>query len=258
MFWRAKPTIDEDDEAWQLECWQWLLENFGGLPALCGRPTLIPSQSDFPPSGRTGMDHASFVFGQVAARFPVDPEQFDLVMQQEAVSPQLGPLAHVVGAPQQPLGTWSVSAETRHRVSFEPALLDDLAGLIATFAHEICHPLLLTIAEPPPGGEENEEFATDLATVFFGFGLFGGNQAFVFQQFTDSATGTQGWSAKRSGYLTQNEWGFALAVRAMLTGEDTGAVEKYAVDGLKANFDKNFRYLSRNPEILQPLLDLNA
>ncbi len=77
---------------------------------------------------------------------------------------------------------------------------------------------------------------TDLATVFFGFGVFGGNQSFQFSQFRDVGSGTQGWSTRRLGYLTQNEWGFALAIRALLTNEDVSPIRKHATAGLYASF----------------------
>ena len=64
----------------------------------------------------------------------------------------------------------------------------DLESLITTLAHEICHPILLNIPTEPPGGGDMEEFATDLAMIFFGFGIFGGNSSFQFRQFNNFET----------------------------------------------------------------------
>ncbi|MGL4489382.1 MAG: hypothetical protein ACRCU5_08060, partial [Rhizobiaceae bacterium] len=177
---------------------------------------------------------------------------FKLVAQDTAIDAVVGPLAVVENVPLMPAGTYQLDGNS-HLVSYDPALARDLEKLIGTLAHEICHPILFSIPTAPPGNEDAEEFATDLATVFFGFGLFGGNQSFQFNQFRDDATGTQGWSTQRLGYLSQNEWGYALAVRAILTGEDTLQIEKHMSDGLRLNFHKNYRYLSKNKKVLDSL-----
>jgi len=251
MFWSAKPTIDADDEEWQIACWQWLLDNLGGIEALRSFETVTPTHADFPKSGLTGHAHVEHVLNQVAARMRIDPSQFALAAQEDGIDPVLGPLAVVKNAPASPLGTYSADGNA-HIITYQPEAARDLEQLIATLVHEICHPILLSIPEPPPG-EETEEYATDLATVFFGFGLFGGNSSFRFQQFRDDASGTQGWSTSRAGYLSQNEWGFALAVRSILTGDTSAPVERNASTGLLEHFRKNLKYLTRKPEILSAI-----
>lgn len=245
MFWKAKPTVDADDEQWQLETWRWLLDNLGGREALSKMPTVGPTHQDFPKSGCTGHEHVVHVFNQVARRIGVDPHSFQLEAQDAPIDAVLGPLMIVKNAPQSPAGTYRLEGNS-HVISYNPQSARDLEQLIGTLAHEISHPILHGIPSLPPGGKEAEEFATDLATAFFGFGIFGGNQSFQFSQFRDDATGTQGWSTRRLGYLTQNEWGYALAVRAILLGEDETKIQKHMSDGLLIHFRKNFRYLSKN------------
>lgn len=254
MFWKAKSTINADDEGWQLLCWRWLIDNLGGVEALKAFPSLSPTHADFPKTGKTGHEHVEAVCAQIAAYFQVDPDSFSLVAQEDAIDPMLGPLAYVENAPRDPLGTYSV-ADNRHLITYAPGAARDLEQLIATLAHEICHPILLSIPTEPPGGAECEEYATDLATVFFGFGTFGGNRSFRFSQFREDAQGTQGWSTKRAGYLSQAEWGFAIAVRCQLSGEDPTSVMQHASAGLAAHIKKNVKYLAKHEKILAPLLD---
>lgn len=253
MFFRPKPTIDEDDIDWQFECWQWLLGNLGGVDALSEFQTVLPTRTDFPASAELGDDRAKFVFGQVCDYFQLDSSQFSLVEQEAEIDPKVAPLGLVENIPSSPLGTYSATDTNTHIITYSPSILDNLEALIATFAHEICHPVLLGIPTPPPGEPEAEEFATDLAMVFFGFGIFGGNSSFNFDQFTDSGTGTQGWSARKSGYLTQNEWGFALAVRAHLTGENNENITRYGSSGLLLNFSKNYKYLAKNKLLISSI-----
>lgn len=254
MFWTAKPTIEADDEEWQLLAWRWLLDNLGGIDALRSFPTRFPSHRDFPKSGKSGHAHVEFVFEQVTAAMGIDPEPFSLVAQDETVDRMLGPLAVVQNAPNDPAGTYQAT-DNSHLISYNPETARDLESLIATLVHEVCHAVLFSIPVAPPGDDSAEEFATDLATVFFGFGVFGGNGSFRFKQYHDAATGTQGWSTQRMGYLSQNEWGYALALRACLTGEGTGIVEQYGSSGLVSNFRKNVRYFKKNRNKLAEAFD---
>jgi len=253
MFFSPKPTIGEDDLAWQLECWHWLLDHFGGVQTLKKLPTILPTSKEFPQSGKSGKNHAEHVFRQVVKYFGLDYRSFSIKEQEAEVNPILGPLAVIKNAPVSPLGTYSGEDSENHVITYSPINLKNLEILIATFAHEICHSLLLNVPSPSPGGPEAEEFATDLAVAFFGFGIFGGNGSFRFEQFTDPSTGTQGWSTSGAGYLSQNEWGFALATRAHLTGENTDHFEEYCTQGLFLNFRKNFKFLSNNNQYLSHL-----
>lgn len=243
MFWSSKPTIDEADEDWQLETWRWLLDNLGGLDKLNSYPLVYPSHSSIPRSGLQGHEHVSFVFDHVAKFMRIDSSSFRLEPQDAPINPTLGPLAVVQNVPNDPAGTYKADGNS-HVITYNPQTAKDLENLVATLAHELCHAILFSIPTAPPGEEESEEFATDLATVFFGFGIFGGNQSFRFEQFRDDATGSQGWSTMRTGYLTQNEWGYALAVRAILTNDSVDSINRYASRGLAANFRKNFKHLS--------------
>ena len=251
---RSQPTIGADDMEWQLEAWSWLLRNLGGLEALPAYPMKLPSRADFPPSGETGLEHVEAVFQQVTRCFGVDGTNFRLELQDPDVDPLVAPMAAVVDPPAGPLGTYRTDDE-RHLITVNPKALADLEQLISTLAHEICHPILLSIADEPPGGAEAEEFATDLAMVFFGFGIFGANTALVHRHYHDTASGSQGWSISRSGYLTQNEWGFALAVRQHLLPDTDDSWSRHLVTGALAHYTKNSKFLSRNPHLVEELLD---
>lgn len=253
MFWRAKPTIDEDEEEWQLQTWEYLLTHLGGLHALGSFHSVRPSHDDFPRTGKSGHDHALAVLTQVATWMRVDLRGFRLVPQDRAVDPKLGAFAIVQNAPVDPAGTYSIDWEEGHTITYEPGRASDLQHLIAVFAHELCHAVLGGVPVPPPGDAELEEPATDLATVFHGFGLFGGNEAFRFVQHTDAATGAQGWSTSSLGYMTQNEWGYALALRALLTADDLDRILSDATPELQTQIRRNTKYLGRNPDILERL-----
>jgi hypothetical protein len=60
--------------------------------------------------------------------------------------------------------------------------------------------------------EADMEPLNDLLIVFLGFGIFTANAAFRFE--TVSGGKSHGWSARRLGYLSQEQFGYALALFA--------------------------------------------
>ena len=71
----------------------------------------------------------------------------------------------MVGPQKYALGTFGI-AGNRIQITYATAQLQRPDRLIATFAHELAHYLLLaTTAEPPPCDDDETEFLTDLAAV---------------------------------------------------------------------------------------------
>lgn len=255
MFWSVTSPLEADDEEWQLACWRWLLENFGGAATARARPLILPTGAFFRHPKAEGHAAALDWFAQVAGHFGIDANDFDLVAQDEAVDPVVGPMQVVVNAPASPAGTFSMAESGRLTISYDRRLLAQPMQLIATLAHELSHPLLLSVPEEPPGGAEMEEFATDLAVTFFGFGIFNSNTAAMFRQFSDAGTGTQGWSMDRQGYLSPAERAFALALFVHGRAEDERQARDHLEPGPLAYFKKAAKYLAAHPHIVLDLTD---
>jgi hypothetical protein len=120
--------------------------------------------------------------------------------------------------------------------------------LVATLAHELAHYRLAGVPTEPPGGADALEFATDLTTVYLGFGLFGANSAFNFRQYQDVMS--QGWEAARQGYLSEREWVFALAVYLELRQQSSTEAKSFLKPHLYSDLRKAQRYFERNPHVL--------
>ena len=63
------------------------------------------------------------------------------------------------------------------------------------------------------------------ATNLYGFGVFNANAVFQFQQYT--GYDRQGWSTRRLGYLSEEQFGYALARFAVERGEGKPAWARY-------------------------------
>ncbi len=198
MFWRKRPTVDVETEAWVLETWLWLDTMLGPVNEDDGRELILPSAKRFPDTQKLGHERADHYFGLVREYCGMKDWPCNLVAQDVRspleMNPVFGPMS-ASGA----LGTFQGQGSSA-AITYDPGLLDNPVMLIATFVHELSHYLLLSQPSEPPGSPDLEELATDLATVYLGFGLFGANAAFSFNANND------GWRASRSGYLSEATW----------------------------------------------------
>lgn len=119
-------------------------------------------------------------------------------------------------------------------ITYNPASVARPLSLVATFAHELAHFPGFGATEPPPGGEEFEEPATDLLAVYLGFGVFLANSAFNFEQHSDFET--HGWSWQRQGHLSEGEMVYALAIFCELKDIDSALVLPHLDRDLRKTF----------------------
>lgn len=196
----------------------WLYENYRWLerqlpPREHGAARLILPTPEFFPIRNTG-DHAwaSAMFEATRGFMELSHWPCRLVPHVDSGHQQRESLgaAGVLGGiqTQDAAGTFSIQEEVE--ITYSPTLLRDPVGIVATFAHELCHYLLATVKEEPPCGWPEHEPLTDLAAVHEGFGVFLCNSAFHFGQW--SSGGQLGWEAGRRGYLNESELGFATAI----------------------------------------------
>jgi hypothetical protein len=249
-----KPFLESGDEVWQLETWEWLLRMLGGAADLVLSPLVAPSREFFPPSDAEGHARAEYILGLVKRHARLEEWECSLVAQPRRPEARIGELAALkFDSGHMPLGTFGVEGN-RVVITYDPDAVANSLTLVATLVHELGHYLLATLPEPPPGGEENLEFATDLVTVYLGFGLFGANAAFHFQQYQDVMS--QGWSYSRQGYLSQREWCFALAVFIALRKLEIADAKPFLKDHLYSDLGKASKYLARNPALIEKLRNI--
>ena len=243
-FGKTKTFLDADDEDWHLAVWGWLLARYGE-DRLHRAPLVTTNREFFPPSDATGHARAEHIFGIVKSIAGMA----DWPCELEAQAPRPGTHVSRLGIVKitkgaMPLGTFSANGNSAV-ITYDPGSIDKPALLVATLAHELSHYLLRVTRDLSPGGEEMHEFATDLTTVYLGFGLFGANQAFNFSQFTSGMT--QGWSTSGAGYLRERDWAFALATFCALRGDDPTALKPWLKPYLYKDTQDAARYLTRSP-----------
>ncbi|MDB5693359.1 MAG: hypothetical protein JWO81_2422 [Alphaproteobacteria bacterium] len=201
-------------------------QEFGAVGA---RPLVLPTPHWFPASGRAGHERIEDLFGHVrrAAGMADWPCTLARGRSDRPVRAGTALLLRHQGPPA-PAGTFRVAREVeagRAVITYNPSLASDTTALIATFAHELSHYLMLSARSAPPGGWSLHELHTDLVAVGLGFGIFLANSARNFSQFQDA--GEMGWSSRTQGYLSEGALVTGLAIFQRLGGREPEAAKPY-------------------------------
>lgn len=203
-----KPLISQEEEEWQLACFAWLLRGTGGFGRFRHAVAVLPTDTFFPQKGLQYPALQEAIFAQIKSHAGM--HDWPCTLEAEG-----DPTAFISGKaplndlPGTPAGTFHRTA-AGVVISYNPRLSSDPMALVATLAHELSHFLVSEISEPPPGGGGNLEFATDMAAVFLGFGVFLLNSSFSYSRTTRHHI------SRRLGYLSEPQLLNALAIFTQL------------------------------------------
>jgi len=223
---------------WIFDTYEWLLTHLGGFDLFYGSPLVLPTGEFFPvPAGLEGHELAAEVFALVREHAGLGHWRCRLEVHDDpGISAVLPGVPLGATSEKGAAGTFLYSPQSDEAViTYSPRLVSNITGLVATFAHELAHYLLGAIPVDPPGGPVAEEYATDVAAVFLGFGVFAANAVFTFEQFTDGVM--IGWRSSQTGYLNEVDVAYALAVFTELLDIDPKEVRGF-LDGNPKSYYK--------------------
>lgn len=223
--------VHQQTRVWLENSFLTLLNIFGEQVTL-QRKVLTPEHTDFPINFDGSERAAAETLMIVATQMDISPENITLDFYDEN-------LRRITdGTPDGMY--WGKGTSDKFEISIARALLDEPEEMIATLAHELAHVKLLGEEKM----SENDELITDLATIFFGLGVFNANTAF--QTFNDAKK--FGWS--RSGYLSQMEWGYGLALFAYIRQEFEPDWADYLCTNVKGDFFRGLRFITDNEDLI--------
>lgn len=242
MFGLNKPKLPISPEQQQ-----WIDNSLLRLARLLGphrllRATVVlPTPEHFPdPYDRSEMA-LKRMFHRVATQMQVNPADVDVTLfaSGDDLTQELVPFYS--DATSGAAGLYHHDPVDRPAISINEAQLKDPVALVAVLAHELGHIILLR-----PGLVDREdpdmEPLNDLLTVFLGFGIFTANAAFRFEQHSDNTS--QGWSARRLGYLSEEQFGYALARFAFERGEGKPAWTSFLSTNVASYLKRSAAWLS--------------
>ncbi|QCK86835.1 hypothetical protein E8L99_14265 [Phreatobacter aquaticus] len=233
--------IDDTTVEWQLQAFEWLINRLCDGAGIAGTSLVVPGRSHFIADGEQGHALALRLFEQVKAYVRVDDTTvIHLLQQPERRGSIVNERTALVHQAAEPLGTCLANDEGDWEISYDPALLSDREGLIATLAHEVAH-VLVPMSDDLPVEPEEYEFLTDLCVAFLGFGVFLSNGRS--ERITDGE-----WSWWRGGgYLPINDCLMATALFIDIKGSpaDRDTANSFLQPAWRPAFGKAFKQLRR-------------
>lgn len=238
-----KCPIDDKTRIWMEDALIWLINQFGEEKILSTQ-TLTPTK-DFFPTHFDGTDTVAIgILPIVAQQMDVNPNNIKIEFYIEGPSPSqqlndFSPLLQQFEEDQYSAGQYlGKNNNGEFLIAIERGQLSEPDKLIATMAHEIAHIKILGEGRL----QDNDEYLTDLTTVFFGLGIFTANSSGQFN------TNLSGWRYSRQGYLSQQEWGYALALYAYIRNEETPLWKAFLTKNIQSDFDKSMKFILANKD----------
>lgn len=219
------------------------LIDFFPEPTLDNRKVFLPSEDDIPINWNKSKTNVTEAMKIVSEAMQINPDEIEMDFYTEGMTELNTGTTPIflenAAEEERTAGLYFDKNENgKYEISINEINLGNPEALIATLAHELCHIKLLGEKKM----EENDEYMTDLATVFFGFGVFTSNASFQFSQEYDR------WAYSTAGYLNHNEWAYSLALFAFLRYEENPAWSEFLNPTIKKEFHRCLQYMLENEE----------
>lgn len=239
MWFRSQPTcpVAADEKEWIENRMAWLVRELGS-ERLLKHKTILPTTEFFPASYQRTEDDLRDILARVSRFMDLDAEKIQLNLYQDD---------HPKFQGEWNKGTAGLyfEADGKFNVWLEVSILDDPNAVVATLAHELGHVILLGQKRLLPE-EPDHEPLTDLLTVYLGLGILTAN-AVIHESYWHSGY-MSGWKMGRSGYLSMDMFGYALALYARARAENPPTWLNHLRPDVRSACRQGLRYLERGGE----------
>ena len=207
---KYKPSVTLEDKEWLEKNINWFIQVFG-LEKLKEEPFIYPTVENFPYEDLTDLVEFEKLFEQICKYWDINPNEiivtiFDDFKSKEWTTwiPQ-GQYNEATGLYNQ---IYTLD-EKRFKIQIAKSNLKSPQGLVSVIAHELAHVKLLG-GNYINSADNDMEQLTDLATIYFGFGVFIANTC---------QTQDVNWMG-RSGYLPNQLISYTNALICYITGNN--------------------------------------
>ena len=234
MLWRTRRCpVDEKGRAWIDEQFAWLTAEFG--EAALRAPVVLPTVEFFPRPYTPDRAGVLDILQRVCHHVGVDPDLVELETVENEADQGLNQMPFLAGTITGAAGDWRQRAG-KTVIGLNESQLATPRVVVAVIAHELAHQRLLGENRIRTDRADGEQL-TDLATVFFGLGIFNANAS---REFSSSL---YGWQASTLGYLDERLFGFALARYAIARAEPRPQWAKYLDTNPRAFQQQSLQFL---------------
>lgn len=234
-----KCPVDGETREWIDYAFQWLMEELG-RETLQKAEVVLPTEEYFPDPYNGSRASVRKMLDRVCEYMDVDPASIEVRFYEGDDSTRFHALAADGTTERHAAGSYQMGRSGKYVISLDMSNAANPEMMVATIAHELGHVILLGEGRLDPDYEDHEPM-TDLLTVFYGMGVFNANSSFVFEQWTNAQY--QGWRAGSVGYLTEQMFGYALALFAIERNEEKPPWMKHLATNVRSYMRSSLRFL---------------
>ena len=240
MFWsrKIKSPISKEDEDYIESSFEWILESFTDRILL--NEIIFPNE--FEPFKNKNDVYNIFIL--LCERMSIDSSKIKILFYNERKQIELDGSLITEFSEETELTTGKYIQNDKKEVEIwiVESKLRNLQSLLATLAHELSHFKLLYEKRLL----ENDEYLTDILTVFYGLGIYGANSS-IAKMNTWSTSSGSGWQVSGAeGYLHFKVWAYTLAKYAILRNDLECKWKELLVPDVKREFEKSIKYLTKD------------
>jgi len=235
-----EPTVTPQDKDWIEKNVDWFIQTFG-LDKLASTPFILPTNENFPYDNLKDDGQFQKLFEQLCRLWEISPNEIKVKFFDDFASKQWTTWI--------PHGKWNDAGglysqeytlgEKRFNIQLAKSNLNNPQLLVAVLSHELAHVKLL-------GGnyvnrnDVDMEPLTDLACIFFGFGIFVANSC---------QTKDIYWIG-RSGYLPNEIISYTNALICYITQSDSAEYLEYLNTNTNELFQQDLSFLTKTNDTI--------
>lgn len=247
LFKSDKPKLPVDDEQrkWLEHAFMYLLHQFDH-DKIVTRKVMTPTKECFNYTFNGDKKEILALSDQIAKIMEIDPNEIQIEFFESGMEGFYTNTGDVLFMGQEedvqnPGGQYfDKTGDGKYLIALADNLHKDPDNLVATIAHEFSHIKLL--------GEKrldfNDEYLTDVVPLMFGLGIFNANTCFKFK------TTHQSWGHSKSGYLSQMDWGYLLALYSFMRHEDEPNWLQYLSREIQNDFSVSIKFILDNESLI--------
>lgn len=233
----TKCPVDPEAKEWLETSFNWLIDEMSA-ETLLENEVVLPTEKYFPDhfSGKPG--DICRLFERVCRFMDVDSTEIGLEFYSRALENQPRPPGRDAGHP--PAAYQKRKGKLQLWLEITPNPQPHF--LVATIAHELGHVILHGEKRLDPKRTDHESM-TDLLTVFYGMGILTANSAVALANARNSQY--EGGAVLRRGYMTEEMYGYALALFTYARGENKPKWMSYLGVNVRHYLKQGLKYLNK-------------